>query len=111
MNELFLKIINMSIPAGWLVLGIIKPGIYLPFKRNGRDLEHVIAHGQTRIFRKEHWWNGRAGKKDRIRSVMKHKKPVFWTIILAVIVCVIAAACFFTNSVSENTVVWAQTTR
>ncbi len=93
---------NVSSP---FVLGIIKPRIYLPFKRNGGDLEHVIAHEQTRIFRKEHWWNGEAGKKDRIKSVMNHKKPVFWIIILAVIVCVVAAACFFTNPVSKNTVV------
>ena len=38
---------NVSSP---FVLGIIKPRIYLPFKRNGGDLEHVIAHEQTRIF-------------------------------------------------------------
>ena len=36
---------------------------------------------------------------------MNHKKPVFWIIILAVIVCIVAAACFFTNPVSKNTVV------
>ncbi len=36
---------------------------------------------------------------------MNHKKPVFWIIILAVIVCVAAAACFFTDPVSKNTVI------
>ena len=93
---------NVSSP---FVLGIIKPRIYLPLKRSGRDLKHVIAHEQARIFRKEHWWNGEAGKKDRIKSVMNHKKPVFWIIILAVIVCVITAYCFYTDPVSKNTVV------
>ena len=48
-------------------------------------------------------WGNR--EKDYIKSVMNHKKPVFWIIILAVIVCIVAAACFFTNPVSKNTVV------
>ena len=38
------------------VLGIIKPRIYLPFRMNGQDLEHVVAHEQAHIRRKDHWW-------------------------------------------------------
>ena len=38
------------------VLGIINPRIYLPFKMNGQDLEHVVAHEQAHIRRKDHWW-------------------------------------------------------
>ncbi|MBR3979016.1 MAG: M56 family metallopeptidase [Oscillospiraceae bacterium] len=38
------------------VLGIIKPRIYLPFRMDGQGLEHVIAHEQTHIRRKDHWW-------------------------------------------------------
>ena len=38
------------------VLGIIKPRIYLPFNMNGQDLEHVVAHEQAHIHRKDHWW-------------------------------------------------------
>lgn len=38
------------------VLGIIKPKIYLPFKVNDKDMEHVIAHEQAHIRRKDHWW-------------------------------------------------------
>lgn len=37
------------------VLGIIKPKIYLPFKVNDKDMEHVIAHEQAHIRRKDHW--------------------------------------------------------
>ena len=37
------------------VLGIIKPRIYLPFKLDGQDLEHVVAHEQAHIRRKDHW--------------------------------------------------------
>ena len=44
---------NVSFP---FVLGIIKPRIYLPFKMNGQDLEHVVAHEHAHIRRKDHWW-------------------------------------------------------
>ena len=38
------------------VLGIIKPKIYLPFLINENDMEHVIAHEEAHIQRKDHWW-------------------------------------------------------
>lgn len=38
------------------VLGIIKPKIYLPFHISEQDMEHVIAHEQAHIRRKDHWW-------------------------------------------------------
>ncbi len=38
------------------VLGIIKPKIYLPFHMNEQDLQHVVAHEQAHILRKDHWW-------------------------------------------------------
>ena len=44
---------NVSSP---FVLGIIKPRIYLPFSMNDQDLEHVVAHEQAHIRRKDHWW-------------------------------------------------------
>ena len=44
---------NVSSP---FVLGLIKPRIYLPFSINGQDLEHVVAHEQAHIHRKDHWW-------------------------------------------------------
>ena len=44
---------NVSSP---FVLGIIKPRIYLPFNMNVQDLEHVVAHEQAHIRRKDHWW-------------------------------------------------------
>ena len=44
---------NVSSP---FVLGLIKPRIYLPFNMNGQDLEHVVAHEQAHIHRKDHWW-------------------------------------------------------
>lgn len=38
------------------VLGIIKPNIYLPFKMNEKDMEHVVAHEMAHIRRKDHLW-------------------------------------------------------
>lgn len=152
------------------VLGIIKPRIYLTFNMNGQDLEHVVAHEQAHIHRKDHWWKpfgfllltihwfnplvwlayvllcrdielacdervikelgneqradytqalvacsvnrrmiaacplafGEVGVKDRVKSVMNYKKPAFWGVVLAVIVCVFVAVCFLTNPVTKN---------
>lgn len=44
---------NVSSP---FVLGIINPRIYLPFSMNEQNLEHVVAHEQAHIRRKDHWW-------------------------------------------------------
>ena len=38
------------------VLGIIKPKIYLPFRMDSKDLAYVIAHEESHIRRKDHWW-------------------------------------------------------
>ena len=38
------------------VLGIIRPKIYLPYHMDSREVGHVIAHEQTHICRKDHWW-------------------------------------------------------
>ena len=38
------------------VLGIIKPKIYLPYQIDSREMDHVIAHEQTHIRRRDHWW-------------------------------------------------------
>lgn len=40
---------------------------------------------------------GETGVKERIKSVMSYKKPAFWIVIAAVIVCIITAVCFLTN--------------
>lgn len=38
------------------VLGTWEPKIYLPFHMNEQAMEHVIAHEQAHIRRKDHWW-------------------------------------------------------
>lgn len=44
---------NVSSP---FVLGVIRPRIYLPFNISAYDAEHVIAHEQAHIRRKDHLW-------------------------------------------------------
>ena len=40
---------------------------------------------------------GEVSVKERVKSVMNYKKPAFWVIIIAVIICVGVAVCFLTN--------------
>lgn len=42
--------------ASPFVLGIVRPMIYLPYKVEPQNLEHVIAHETAHIRRKDHWW-------------------------------------------------------
>lgn len=44
---------------------------------------------------------GEVGVKERVKSVLNYKKPAFWIIILAIIVCIIVAICFLTNPEEE----------
>lgn len=40
---------------------------------------------------------GEVGVKKRIKSVLHYKKPAFWVVIAAVVVCVAVAVCFLTD--------------
>lgn len=45
---------------------------------------------------------GEVGVKDRIKSVLSYKKPAFWIIVVAIVLCIAAVAFFFTNPVSTD---------
>lgn len=38
------------------VLGVLRPRIYMPFCLDEHEMEYVVAHEQTHIRRKDHWW-------------------------------------------------------
>ncbi len=38
------------------ILGIVKPRIYLPSNMDEAQLQHVIAHEQAHLARRDHWW-------------------------------------------------------
>lgn len=40
---------------------------------------------------------GEVAVKDRVKTVLSYKKPAFWIIILAVLVCIAVSVCFLTN--------------
>ena len=40
---------------------------------------------------------GEIGVKERVKSVLDYKKPAFWIIVVAVVVCIAVAICFLTN--------------
>lgn len=44
---------------------------------------------------------GESSVKGRVKSVLSHKKPAFWLVLLAVVVCVGAAVCFLTDPKEE----------
>ena len=45
---------------------------------------------------------GEVGVKERVKTVMNYKKPAFWLIVAAVIVCVVVAVCFLTDPPADN---------
>lgn len=147
------------------VLGTIRPRIYLPYRMDSRDRQHVIAHEQAHLRRGDHLWKplgflllavywynplvwaayilfcrdmelacdervirdmaaeeratysqalldcsrgrhwvaacplafGEVGVKTRVKAVLWYKKPAFWAVLAAVVVCAVVAVCFLTN--------------
>ena len=38
------------------ILGVIRPKIYLPFGMDEAQMNHVVAHEQAHLSRRDHWW-------------------------------------------------------
>ena len=45
---------------------------------------------------------GEVGVKDRVKSVMNYRKPAFWIIIIAIVICIVVAVCFLTDPVNDS---------
>lgn len=45
---------------------------------------------------------GEAGVKQRVKGILNYKKPAFWIILIAVVVCVVIAVCLLTDPRSEE---------
>ena len=45
---------------------------------------------------------GEVGVKERVMSIMNYRKPAFWVILLALIVCVVVAVCFLTDPIAPT---------
>ena len=48
---------------------------------------------------------GEVGVKKRVKEILNYKKPSFWILLAAVVVCVIVAVCFLTDPKDQTTVV------
>lgn len=46
---------------------------------------------------------GEVGVKNRVRSILNYKKPMFWVIIVSVILCLIAGLMFITDPKTDKT--------
>ena len=46
---------------------------------------------------------GEIGVKERVKSVLNYKKPAFWIIVVAIVASIVAAVCFLTDPVDQNT--------
>lgn len=44
---------------------------------------------------------GEAGVKQRVKGILNYKKPAFWIILIAVVVCVVIAVCLLTDPRSD----------
>ena len=45
---------------------------------------------------------GEVGVKERVKTVLSYKKPAFWFVVLAVILCCVVAVCFLTDPLSPD---------
>ncbi len=45
---------------------------------------------------------GEDGVKGRIKSVLNYKKPAFWIVLIAIILCIAVAVCFLTNPPEDS---------
>jgi len=45
---------------------------------------------------------GEIGVRSRIKNVMNYKRPVFWVILLSVVICIILSVCFLTDPKRSN---------
>ena len=45
---------------------------------------------------------GEAGVKERVNNVLNYRKPAFWVVLTAVILCVVVAVCFLTDPVKQE---------
>lgn len=112
-------------PLGWLLLAAhwYNPLVWLAYALFCRDIELAcderVVHGLSLSDRADYSQAlldlsrprggvracplafGESSVKGRVKSVLCYKKPAFWLVLLAVVVCVGAAVCFLTDPKEE----------
>lgn len=111
----------ISKPLGFLLLSVywFNPTIWIAYilfckdielccderviKMLGSDSKKPYANALINCSTKRHFVSacplafGEVSVKSRIKSVLNYKKPAFWLIIAAIVVCAVTAVCFLTN--------------
>lgn len=117
---------HITKPLGWLVLAAhwYNPLVWLAYALFCRDLELAcderVVRGMTVSGRADYSQAlldlsrprklvsvcplafGESSVKCRVKSVLTYKKPAFWIILLAVVICIGAAVCFLTDPKTED---------
>ena len=112
-------------PLGWLLLAAhwYNPLVWIAYALFCRDIELAcderVVHGLSLSDRADYSQAlldlsrprggvracplafGESSVKGRVKSVLSYKKPAFWLVLLAVVVCVGAAVCFLTDPKEE----------
>lgn len=52
---------------------------------------------------------GEVGVKERIENVLSYRKPAFWIVLAAVLICAVVAVCFLTDPATPENLKWLQT--
>ena len=114
-------------PLGFLLLTIhwFNPLLWLSYVLLCRDIELACDEAVIRNFGREERADymqalvscsvnrrtiaacplafGEIGVKERVKAVMNYKKPTFWIILPAVVVCIVLAVCFLTDPADPKT--------
>jgi len=45
---------------------------------------------------------GEVGVKDRVKTIMNYKKPTFWIVLGAMVLCIVVAVCFLTDPIQDK---------
>ena len=45
---------------------------------------------------------GEVGVKDRVKTIMNYKKPAFWIVLVAMVLCIVVAVCFLTDPIQDE---------
>ena len=113
-------------PLGYLILTLhwFNPGVWLAYWLLCRDIELACDEKVIRELGRQRQADysqallncsihrrsiascplafGEVGVKQRVRNILNYKKPAFWVILVALVVCAVVAVCFLTNPVTAE---------
>ena len=113
-------------PLGFLILTVhwFNPGVWLAYWLLCRDIELACDEKVIRELGKDRQADysqallncsihrrsiascplafGEVGVKHRVRNILHYKKPAFWVIVVALVLCAVVAVCFLTDPIQQD---------